>query len=257
MALKIRQFPCLEDNYGFLIACSETGACAAIDTPEPARILEEARSAGWRLTEIWNTHHHWDHAGGNDTIRAANGARITAPQAEADKIGHIDTPVKPGDRVRLGALEAQVLDVGGHTLGHIAYWFESAGAAFVGDALFALGCGRLFEGTPQQAQAGLARLRDLPAGTIIYCAHEYTQANARFALSVDPENAALIDYAADVERLRARGEPTVPTTIAREIAANPFLRWDDAGLRARLGLETAQDWQVYGEVRARKDGFRG
>ncbi len=257
MALHIRQFPCLQDNYGFLIACSETGACAAIDTPEPARILEEARAAGWRLSDIWNTHHHWDHAGGNDTIRAANGARITAPAAEADKIGHVDNPVKPGDRVRLGALEAQVIDVGGHTLGHIAYWFESEGAAFVGDALFALGCGRLFEGTARQAQAGLARLRALPPDTVIYCAHEYTAANARFALSVDPDNAALQAYAKEVEALRARGEPTVPTTLAREIAANPFLRWDDAGLRARLGLETAPDWDVYGAVRAAKDNFKG
>jgi hydroxyacylglutathione hydrolase len=257
MALQIRQFACLHDNYGFLIACSETGACAAIDTPEPARILEEARAAGWQVSEIWNTHHHWDHAGGNDTIRAANGARITAPAAEADKIGHVDAPVHPGDRVRLGKLEAQVLDAGGHTLGHIAYWFESEGVAFVGDALFALGCGRLFEGTPGQAQAGLARLRALPEDTVIYCAHEYTQANARFALSVDPDNDALQAYAREVEARRARGEPTVPTSIARERAANPFLRWDDAALRARLGLETAQDWQVYGEVRARKDRFRG
>lgn len=257
MALQIRQFPCLQDNYGFLIACSQTGACAAIDTPEPARILDEARSVGWQVSEIWNTHHHRDHAGGNDTIRAANGARITAPAAEADKIGHVDAAVHPGDRVTLGKLEAQVLDVGGHTLGHIAYWFESEGVAFVGDALFALGCGRLFEGTPGQAQAGLARLRDLPDTTRVYCAHEYTQANARFALSVDPDNDALQAYAREVEALRARGEPTVPTTIARERAANPFLRWDDAALRAHLGLETAQDWQVYGEVRARKDRFRG
>lgn len=253
MALDIRQFACLQDNYGFLIACSQTGACATIDTPEPARILDEARSAGWRVSEIWNTHHHWDHAGGNDTIRAANGARITAPAAEADKIGHVDTPVKPGDRVKLGALEAQVLDVGGHTLGQIAYWFESEGVVFVGDALFALGCGRLFEGTPQQAQAGLARLRGLPGDTRVYCAHEYTQANAKFALSVDPDNEALQAYAREVEALRARGEPTVPTTIERERAANPFLRWDDEGLRARLGLQTAQDWEVYGEVRSRKD----
>ncbi|KAA5803389.1 hydroxyacylglutathione hydrolase [Alkalicaulis satelles] len=257
MALEIRQFACLEDNYGFLIRCSQTGACAAIDTPEPARILEEARAAGWRLTEIWNTHHHWDHAGGNDTIRAANGARITAPAEEVRQIGHVDHPVKPGDRVRLGALEAEVIDVGGHTLGHIAYWFESEGAAFVGDALFALGCGRLFEGTPEQAQAGLARLRALPPDTVIYCAHEYTAANARFALSVDPGNEALTAYAEEVERKRARGEPTVPTTMAREIAANPFLRWEDAVLRSRFGLETAPDWQVYGAVRAAKDSFKG
>jgi len=255
MALEIRQFPCLTDNYGFLIRCSETGDCAAVDTPEPARILEEARAAGWRVMQIWNTHHHWDHAGGNDTVRAATGARIAAPASEADKIGHVDRPVRPGERVRLGSLEAEVMDVGGHTLGHVAYWFESEKTVFAGDALFALGCGRMFEGTAPQMQAGLARLRALPDDTVVYCAHEYTAANARFALSADPDNRDLQAYAGQVDEKRRRGEPTVPSTIAREKAANPFLRWDDPGLRARLGMEEAEDWAVFAELRARKDAF--
>ncbi|PWE16342.1 hydroxyacylglutathione hydrolase [Marinicauda salina] len=255
MTLEVRQFPCLSDNYGYLIRCSETGACAAIDTPDAERILAEAEAAGWRITDIWNTHHHWDHAGGNEAIRDATGAKVTAPAAEADKIGHVDLAVRHGDVVRLGNLEAQVIDVGGHTLGHIAYWFETERTAFVGDALFALGCGRLFEGAPAQMQESLSRLRALPPETTIYCAHEYTQANARFALTVDPDNPELKAYAERVDRLRAEDRPTVPTSIAAERAANPFLRWDDPRLRARLGMEDADDVAVFAEVRRRKDAF--
>ena len=163
--------------------------------------------------------------------------------------------MKAGDTVSLGHQSAQVIDVGGHTLGHIAYWFEDAKVAFVGDSLFALGCGRMFEGTPQQFQASLARLKALPEDTVIYCAHEYTAANAKFALSVDPDNAMLKAYAKRVEDKRANGQPTVPTVLAAELAANPFLRWDDPGLRGHLGLEQAEDWEVFAEVRRRKDSF--
>ncbi len=255
MALDVFQFSALSDNYGYLIRCSKTGACAAIDTPEAGKILSEAKAIGWDITEIWNTHHHWDHAGGNDDVRAATGAQVIAPAAEAGAIGHVDRPVEHGDIVTLGEQTANVIDVGGHTLGHVAYWFEDANVAFVGDALFALGCGRLFEGTPQQMHASLSRLKALPPETVIYCAHEYTQANARFALSVDPDNAALQSYAQKVDAKRAKGEPTVPTVLAAELEANPFLRWDDPGLRAGLGLQTAQDWQVFAEVRRRKDSF--
>ncbi len=255
MALEVRQFPCLSDNYGYLIRCSTTRACAAIDTPDASRILAEAAEAGWTITDVWNTHHHWDHAGGNEDVKAATGATITAPDAEAGRIPGVDRTVRHGDRIRLGDLEAEVIDVGGHTLGHIAYWFESERAAFVGDALFALGCGRLFEGTPDQMVASLSRLRDLPSDTVIYCAHEYTLTNARFALTVDPENAALQDYARDVEAKRDRDEPTVPTRLDAERAANPFLRWDASGLRAHLGMEAASDVEVFAEVRRRKDAF--
>lgn len=255
MALEIRQFPCLQDNYGFLVRCSETGEVAVIDTPEAEVILEEAQTLGWPISAIWNTHHHWDHAGGNAAIAKATGAQIIAPRAEQATIGHVDQPVSSGDTVMLGDERAQVIDVGGHTLGHVAYWFEDAGVAFVGDSLFALGCGRMFEGTPEQMQAGLARLRNLPPETVIYCAHEYTQANARFALSVDPDNQALQSYARRVDALRADGQPTIPTVLAAECEANPFLRWDDEGLRARLGLQTASDAQVFVELRRRKDTF--
>lgn len=255
MALEIRQFSCLQDNYGFLIRCSETGEVAVIDTPEAEVILKEAQTLDWPITAIWNTHHHWDHAGGNAAISKATGAQIVAPRAEQATIGHVDQPVSPGDIVMLGEQRAKVIDVGGHTLGHVAYWFEEAGVAFVGDSLFALGCGRMFEGTPEQMQAGLARLRNLPPETVIYCAHEYTQANARFALSVDPDNQALHSYARRVDALRADGQPTIPTVLAAECEANPFLRWDDEGLRARLGLQTGSDAQVFAELRRRKDTF--
>lgn len=255
MALEIRQFACLQDNYGFLIRCSETGAVAVIDTPEAEVILEESQTLDWPITAIWNTHHHWDHAGGNAAIAKATGAQIIAPRAEQATIGHVDLPVSPGDTVMLGKERAQVIDVGGHTLGHIAYWFEDAGVAFVGDSLFALGCGRMFEGTPEQMQAGLARLRHLPPETVIYCAHEYTQANARFALSVDPDNQALQSYARRVDALRADDQPTIPTVLAAECEANPFLRWDDEGLRDRLGLSSVSDAEVFAELRRRKDAF--
>ncbi len=255
MTLEIRQFACLSDNYGYLIRCAKTGECAAIDTPDAAVIESEAAKAGWNLTEVWNTHHHWDHAGGNEALRKSKNVIITAPAGEVATIGHVDRPVAHGDVVRLGEQAAQVIDVGGHTLGHIAYWFEDAGVAFVGDALFALGCGRMFEGTAQQFHASLSRLRALPSETVIYCAHEYTQANAAFALSVDPANPALIAYADKVGVKRARGEATVPTTIGAERAANPFLRWDDPGLRARMGLQRAEDWEVFAEIRRRKDVF--
>jgi hydroxyacylglutathione hydrolase len=253
--LEIRQIACLDDNYGFLVRCTETGQTASIDTPDGKALAAEAGRAGWHIDEIWNTHHHWDHAGGNDFIAQHFGARITAPAAEADKIGHVDTPVSPGETIRLGALEAKVIDTGGHTLGHIAYWFESENILFSGDALFALGCGRLFEGTPEQAQAGLARLRALPDDTIVYCAHEYTAANARFALSIDPENVSLKASAAEVESARKAGQPTVPFPLGRDKQTNPFLRWDDAGLRRRLGLEAASDADVYAAVRSAKDQF--
>jgi hydroxyacylglutathione hydrolase len=253
--LEIRQIACLDDNYGFLIRCSETGETASIDTPDGKALIAEADRAGWPIRQIWNTHHHWDHTGGNAEIVQHFGATIIAPALEADKIGSVHTPVSPGDRVQLGALSAEVIDTGGHTLGQIAYWFESEKILFSGDALFALGCGRLFEGTAEQAQAGLARLRALPDDTMVYCAHEYTAANARFALSIDPENATLKAYAAGIDAARLAGRPTVPFGLGREKQTNPFLRWDDAGLRERFGLSAASEADVYAAVRKAKDNF--
>jgi len=253
--LSIRQFPCLSDNYGFLVHDAASGETATIDTPDADRILAEAKAAGWTITQIWNTHHHFDHAGGNAAIKAATGARIVAPSYESDRIPDIDLAVSEGDSVWLGKIEAKVIFTPGHTSGHIVYSLPGEHVAFVGDTMFALGCGRLFEGTPQQMWASLSRLAALPDDTAIYCAHEYTQANARFALSVDPDNRALLAYSANVDAKRARGEATVPTTVGAEKTANPFLRAADPSIRARLNLADASDTEVFAEIRRRKDVF--
>ncbi|BBC72416.1 hydroxyacylglutathione hydrolase [Altererythrobacter sp. B11] len=251
--LEVHQFPCLSDNYGFLLHDPASGETACIDTPDAEAYLREAEGKGWRITQIWNTHWHPDHAGGNEAIKAATGCTITAPAGDAAKIAAVDRTVADGDTVSLGEWTAQVIDVGGHTMGHIAYHLPAAGMAFVGDSLFALGCGRMFEGTPPQFWASLSRLKALPPETTLYCAHEYTAANARFALHADPENAALGDYAAEVERRRAAGEPTVPMGLARELATNPFLRADDPVLQARWGGGGAVE--TFAALRAAKDAF--
>jgi hydroxyacylglutathione hydrolase len=221
--LQVHQFPCLADNYGFLLHDSESGETAAIDTPDGEEYLRQAEEQGWRITQIWNTHWHPDHAGGNEAIVAATGARVVAPR-EVERTAPIDRVVAHGDTVALGRWEARVIDVSGHTNGHIAYHLPEAGIAFVGDSVFALGCGRMFEGEPQQFWDSLARIKALPPETVLYCAHEYTQGNARFALHADPENSALAAYAQEIDRKRENGEPTVPTTLRRELATNPFLR---------------------------------
>ncbi|MDF1769512.1 hydroxyacylglutathione hydrolase [Maricaulis sp.] len=253
--LLIRQFPCLSDNYGFLVHDPDSGETATIDTPDPAVILAEAEAAGWRITQIWNTHHHYDHAGGNDAIQAATGARIVGPRYDTHRIPSITDPVEDGDVVTLGAHKADVLYTPGHTLGHVCYHFAAEKLAFVGDTLFALGCGRLFEGTPAQMWHSLSRLAEMPDETRIYCAHEYTAANARFALSVDPDNSELQAYATMVDAERARGEATVPTSIGAEKSANPFLRPDDPAIRARLDMAAAATEDVFAEIRRRKDQF--
>ena len=253
--LQIHQFPCLSDNYGLLVHEPESGATAAIDTPDAEEILRQAAAKGWRITNIWNTHWHPDHAGGNAAIKAATGATVTGP-AEVERIGTApDRIVGEGDVVQLGKAKARVLDVGGHTLGHVAFVFDADNIAFVGDALFALGCGRLFEGTPQQMWASLSKLAALPEQTTLYCANEYTQSNARFAVTVDAENAALAARVAEINRLRSEGKATVPMTLAQERATNPFLR--APLLKAALGLPGAQDWEAFAEVRRRKDEFKG
>lgn len=254
-SLLVRQFPCLQDNYGFLVHDPESGETAAIDTPDAPRIKAEADKAGWTITQIWNTHHHWDHAGGNAALKEMTGARIVAPSYDRARIEGIDVEVSDGDTVSLGTKTAKVFFTPGHTLGHVVYWFEDDAVAFVGDTLFALGCGRLFEGSPEQMWSSLARLAALPEKTAVYCAHEYTQSNARFALSVEPDHAALKAYADEVDALRARGEATVPTTIGREKAANPFVRAADPNLRRALSMPEASDAEVFAEVRRRKDNF--
>lgn len=251
--IAVRQFPCLNDNYGFLVHDEASGETAAIDTPYADAILAAAEAAGWRVTQIWNTHWHPDHAGGNAALVAATGARVTGP-AEVEKAAPApDRLVAEGDVVALGNSRARVLDVGGHTLGHIAYVFDDDRVAFVGDALFAMGCGRLFEGTAEQMWTSLSKLAALPDETVVYCAHEYTAANARFALSVDGDNEALRERAAEVERLRANGSPTVPTRIDLEKQTNPFLR--APLLKKGIGLADAPDHAAFAELRRRKDTF--
>ncbi len=249
MALIVHQFPCLSDNYGFLVRDEATGKVAAIDTPDAEAILAELGGLGWPLDMILNTHWHPDHAGGNEALKTATGATIAGP-AEVTRIAPLDRALRDGDVVMLGETRLQVIDTGGHTLGHISYHDAENAIAFVGDTLFALGCGRLFEGTAEQMWASLQRLAALPDETAVYCAHEYTASNARFALAVDnaPETKA---RAESVFAARDRSEPTVPTTIGVEKATNPFLR------APLLRPGAASPAQAFGDIRAAKDGFKG
>ena len=253
MPLEVHQFPCLSDNYGFLVRDEATGEVATVDTPDADAILAELDRLGWRLTLIMNTHWHADHAGGNAKLQAETGCRIVGPQ-EVTRLAPLDQPLHEGDEVRLGETRFQVMETGGHTLGHITYYDAADGVAFVGDTLFALGCGRVFEGTAEQMWTSLSRLAALPDDTLVYCAHEYTASNARFALSVD-DSPALKARADEVFAARERGEPTVPTRIGAEKAANPFLRAPE--LKAAMALGAVSDAEAFAAVRKAKDGFKG
>ena len=252
-ALQVHQFPCLSDNYGFLLHDPDSGETACIDTPDAEEYLKQAAAMGWTISQIWNTHWHPDHAGGNEAIKVATGCKIIAPLVEADKIAAIDRTVRDGDSVTLGNHRAAVMDVSGHTMGHIAYHLQESGMAFVGDSVFALGCGRMFEGTPPQFWESLSRIKRLPSETTIYCAHEYTKANAAFALHADPANEALLTYAEEIDRKRAANEPTVPFPLSRELKANPFLRADDPAMQARWGGNAPHE--TFAALRAAKDNF--
>ena len=255
LALEIHMFPCLADNYGYLVHDPQTRVTAAIDTPDAAAILRELDAKGWRLTHILNTHHHGDHAGGNLELKARTGCTIVGPRADAARIPGIDVAVGEGDEIALGSRRVRVFDTPGHTRGHIVYWLPDDGAAFVGDTLFAMGCGRLFEGTPAQMWSSLNKIVRWPPETRLYCAHEYTEANARFALTVEPDNAALARRAAEVARVRAAGRPTVPTTLGAELETNPFLRAASRDLQRTIGLTGADEVAVFARTRALKDAF--
>jgi len=241
--IEMVRIPALQDNYIWMAHDDASGETIVVDPAEAAPVLAEADRRGWRIDQIWNTHWHRDHTGGNAAIKAATGCTVTGPAAEAAKIPTLDRTVGEGDVVRIGAVAAQVLEVPAHTAGHIAYYLPEAGIAFVGDTLFAMGCGRLFEGTAAMMWTNMQRLAELPPETRVYCAHEYTQANGRYALVAEPDNQALIDRMRAVDEARARGEATVPTTIALERATNPFMR---AGSVAELARR-----------RTEKDHFRG
>jgi hydroxyacylglutathione hydrolase len=253
--LEIYQIPCLQDNYGFLVHDPETGATATIDTPEVAPINQALAAKGWRLTHILNTHHHFDHAGGNEELKARWNCQVVGAAIDAERIPGIDVALADGDTLTLGSKQARIIEVPGHTSGHIAYYFAADEVAFVGDTLFALGCGRLFEGTPQQMSESLAKIMALPDETTVYCAHEYTEANAAFAVTVEPANPALQKRVKEIQALRAAGKPTVPTSIGLERATNPFVRSDSAELQAVLNLSGAEEVAVFAETRRRKDHF--
>ncbi|RYE00938.1 MAG: hydroxyacylglutathione hydrolase [Sphingomonadales bacterium] len=243
MPLEIVRIPALSDNYIWLVHDPDSAETMVVDPAEAAPVLAEADKRGWAITAIWNTHWHPDHTGGNAGIKAATGAEVTAPAGEAARIPTADRLVGEGDEVRLGAHIATVMEVPAHTAGHVAYHFAADEAAFVGDTLFAMGCGRLFEGTAAQMFGNMQRLAKLPPETLVYCAHEYTQSNGRYALVAEPENQAIRARMAEVDAARAAGEATVPTTIAQELATNPFMR--------------AATAEILAERRAAKDAFRG
>jgi hydroxyacylglutathione hydrolase len=251
MTLTVHQFRCLSDNYGYLVRDHATGKVAAIDTPDADAYIAELDRLGWGLDLILNTHWHPDHAGGNAALKARYGCEVFAP-AEVRRTGPVDREIVDGDRVALGGTVFAVLDTGGHTLGHVSYHDAADKVAFVGDTLFTLGCGRMFEGTPPQFAASLAKLAALPDETAIFCAHEYTASNLAFALSVDA-GPALAARADALRPLIAAGEPTVPTTIGEEKATNPFLR--APGLPVAAGA--TDDADAFRIVREAKDRFKG
>ncbi len=253
--LEIHQFLCFSDNYGVLIHDVDSGATASIDAPEHDAIVKALADTGWSLSHILITHHHHDHTAANQSLKDAFGVTVVGAEQDKSRIPGIDETVVAGGTYDFAGHTARIIDTPGHTVGHIAYHFADDEVAFVGDTLFTLGCGRVFEGSFSQMWGSLSQLKALPPETTIYCGHEYTQANARFALSVDPDNPALASRSAEIDAKRARGEPTVPTTIAEELATNPFLRPDDAAIRAHLGMERASDEDVFAEIRRRKDTF--
>ncbi len=255
MGLIVDVFAARSDNYGYLLHDEASGRTAALDAPEAAPIRAALARRGWTLTDILITHHHVDHVEAIPELKAETGATVTGPRDEVDKIAGLDRLVGDGDIVMLGETRLDVIATPGHTLGHIAYHDAAGRHLFTADALFSLGCGRMFEGTPGPMWEGLLRLRALPDDTLVYCGHEYTASNARFALSVDPDNAALVKRAAEVTALRDAGKFTIPAVLGEEKAANPFLRANDPALAARVGLAGASADAVFAALRKAKDTF--
>jgi len=255
MPAQTHLFRCLQDNYGVLVHDPSTGATASIDAPEAAPVEAALKATGWRLTDILVTHHHGDHTGGIVELKQHHHCRVTAPRAEAARIPAVDVEVKQGDEVKVGALKARVLETPGHTAGHIAYWLPDEELAFVGDTLFSIGCGRVIEGTPEMMWQSLLKLRELPDATRVYCGHEYTAANIRFAKTIEPDNRNLAAREQDVARLLAQGKPTIPSLLGAEKKENVFLRADVPAVAAAVGLSGHSPAEVFAEVRARKNKF--
>lgn len=255
MTLQVETIPCLDDNYAYIAHDFGTGETAVVDVPEAAPILAALDARGWRVTQVLLTHHHADHVQGLDELLAAHDARITGAAADAHRLPPLDHAVSEGDTVTIGSETGTVIEVPGHTIGHIAFHFPQSGVAFTADSLMALGCGRVFEGTMAQMWDSLQKLAALPPDTLVCSGHEYTAANARFALTIDPANPALISRAEAVEAARAQGQPTAPSILSDELATNPFLRAADPGVQAHLGMSGADPAEVFAEIRSRKDRF--
>jgi hydroxyacylglutathione hydrolase len=253
--LKIHQIAVLNDNYIYLAHDSETGSTAVVDPAVSGPVLDALAEKGWTLTHILNTHHHNDHTGGNLELKQQTRSIIVGPKADAERIPGIDVEVSDGDTYQVGNATAEVFDVPGHTRGHNAYWFSESDALFSGDTLFSMGCGRLFEGSPAQMVNSLAKFTALPDRTRVFCAHEYTQSNGRFALSLEPKNEALQNRMIEVNKLRTAGKPTVPSTLGVEKSTNPFLRPNSEELQKTLGLEGYDLVDVFAEIRKLKDNF--
>ncbi len=253
MTLQIDQFMCREDNFGVLVHDPDSGETAVIDAPEEAAILKAIERTGWTPTMIMTTHHHQDHVEANLALKKRFGLKIVGPKAS--KIPGIDVELSEGSKLEFAGQPVEVIETPGHTADHICYYLPKSHVAFVADTLFAMGCGRLLEKPAPVMFQSLTKLVALPAETTLYCGHEYTLANARFALTVDPTNSALKERAAKVEKLRDDGKPTLPTTLAEELATNPFIRWHDPAIRKTLGMENATDAEVFAEIRKRKDNF--
>ncbi|WP_171120197.1 MULTISPECIES: hydroxyacylglutathione hydrolase [unclassified Ruegeria] len=255
MPLEIVTIPCLSDNYAFLAHDAESGNTALIDAPEAGPILAELENRGWTLSHILLTHHHFDHVDGLPAILEKHPAKVIGAAADAHRLPPLDQQVAEGDRFEIGREPVQVMDVSGHTVGHIAFYMPQSSTVFTADSLMALGCGRLFEGTAPQMWASLSKLAALPDDTLVCSGHEYTQSNGKFALTVDPDNTALLERVADIARARAANESTVPSSLALEKATNPFLRATDPAIQAHLGMKNTDPAAVFAEIRARKDRF--
>jgi len=255
MTLTLVTIPCREDNYAFLLHDADTGLTALADAPEAAPIRAELEMRGWTLSHILITHHHYDHVDGVEELRDAYAPQVIGAKADAHRLPLLDMAVSEGDTFEFAGHEVRVLDVSGHTVGHIAFHIPAAQAVFTGDSLMALGCGRLFEGTAPQMWQSLSKLAALPAETQVCSGHEYTAANAAFALTIEPDNPALTERAADIGEAREVGIPTVPSALSLELATNPFLRAHLPEVKAGLGMSGATDAEVFAEIRARKDRF--
>lgn len=253
--LEFKLIPCLSDNYAVLAHDSESNQTILVDAPDAEVILAAIKESGWELTHILITHHHWDHVQGLEAVKEATGAMVHGPQSIMEKVPAIDHGVEDGDEFKIGDLTIIALGTPGHTLDHICYWLPFSEVAFTGDTLFSLGCGRVFEGSLRDMWFAVDRIAKLPPETVLYCGHEYTEANGAFCLSIEPDNELLKNRMAQVKQLRAEGKPTIPTTVLEELATNTFIRANDLGLKAALGMSDKTDPEVFAEIRTRKDNF--